>query len=125
MTGTRPVVLVIDDDPAFVSMMSSGLSEQFTVKTAHGALDGYAVACQSRVDAIVIDVLMPVVDGWTLIQKIKSNPTLARIALLAVTGLDSDATNVEARRLGVRILRKPVSPRELFVEVVDLINAQT
>jgi CheY-like chemotaxis protein len=114
-----PEVLVIDDNPEFTAFLGAALGDEFTVVTASDALDGYALACQRRFDVIVLDVVMPVVDGWAVLRKMRSNPTLSQVPVVVVTGLDPDDTIPEARQLGVvTVLPKTSSPVEVTQAVL-------
>ena len=80
---------------------------------ATDGLDGYASACQRRPDGIVLDVMMPVVDGWTVLRKLRSNPALASVPVIILTALEADAARGEAQRLGAAVLRKPCDPQAI------------
>jgi CheY-like chemotaxis protein len=83
----RPVVLVIDDHAEYLEALEFCLREEFDVLTATSGLDGYALACERRPDAIVVDVMMPVVDGWTLLRKLKVNPAFARTPIIVASAV--------------------------------------
>jgi len=70
---TRASVLMIDDDPQFLRLMARALRHDFTVLTAEDALDGYALLCQHKPDLVLLDVMMPMLDGWTVLRKIRSS----------------------------------------------------
>jgi DNA-binding response OmpR family regulator len=98
----------------FTELMAAGLSAEYLVITATDALDGYALLCQRKPDVVVLDVMMPLVDGWAVLRKLRSNPAVSSVAVIIVTGLEPEAARHEADRLGVRqILIKPVSPAQL------------
>jgi len=121
---SRPTVLLIDDEPQFVSVMERALAEHFTVMTASDGLDGYALLCQHRPDVVLLDVMMPMLDGWTVLRKIRSNRALSGISVIVVTGLGPEAAEHEAGRLGVsRILQKPVLPSQIVAAVREVLSA--
>jgi DNA-binding response OmpR family regulator len=110
----RHSVLVIDDEPQFLKLMERALREDFTVLTAADALDGYALLCQHKPDIVLLDVMMPLLDGWTVLRKIRSNLAVSKVPVIVVTGLGPEAAEHEAGRLGaLKILHKPVSPGQL------------
>ena len=112
--GKRHTVVIIDDDPALVETMAAALSEEYTVFTATDALDGYALLSQRKADVVVLDVMMPVVDGWTVLRKIRSNPALSSVCVIILTELEPEAADQETIRLDVnQVLIKPVSPHRL------------
>jgi DNA-binding response OmpR family regulator len=74
------------------------------------------------VDVVVVDVTMPLMDGWSVIQKIKSNPALTHACILVVTGLEPESVVTDATRLGVPILHKPCMPREMLEAVQSVLR---
>jgi CheY-like chemotaxis protein len=113
-SDTRPLVLIIDDHASFVAGLDEALSKRYTVLTALDGLEGYALACQYQPHAIVLDVNMPIVDGWTVLQKLRSNPTLAKVPVIILSGVERDATEQEAARFQVStVLRKPCTLRDV------------
>ena len=115
---TRRSVLVIDDDPQFLRLMERVLREDYEVLTAANAIDGYALMCQQKPDLVLLDVMMPMLDGWTVLRKIRSNRALATTRVIVVTGLGPEAAAHEAGRLRVmNILHKPVLASQLVKAV--------
>ena len=115
---TRPTVLMIDDEPQFLRLMERALREEFRVLAAEDALDGYALLCQHKPDIVLLDVMMPMLDGWTVLRKIRSSHEFAKVRVLVVTGLGPDAARHEATLLGVaKILHKPLVPSQLVTAV--------
>jgi DNA-binding response OmpR family regulator len=115
---TRPTVLMIDDEPQFLRLMERALREEFAVLAAEDALDGYALLCQHKPDIVLLDVMMPMLDGWTVLRKIRSNQAFSKVRVIVVTGLGPEAARHEAGLLGVmKILHKPLLPSELATAV--------
>jgi CheY-like chemotaxis protein len=113
---SRRLILLIDDSRNFVEGMAMALSasKELTVVTATDALDGYALARERKPDLVVLDVTMPIVDGWTVLRKMRSNPALVHIPVVMMTGVDRHTALAEAHRLNVRcVLTKPVTLSEL------------
>ncbi len=80
--GTHSV-LVIDDDPEVQRMIAGWLSKEgFRVTCARGGEQGLELARALRPDVITLDVVMPRVDGWTVLQHVKSDPELSRIPVV-------------------------------------------
>jgi two-component system response regulator/two-component system chemotaxis response regulator CheY len=120
----RHSVLVIDDEPQFLRLMDRALREDFTVLTAADALDGYALLCQHKPDIVLLDVMMPLLDGWTVLRKIRSNQDVSKVPVIVVTGLGPEAAEHEAGRLGVmKIFQKPVEPSQLVKAIREALAA--
>jgi signal transduction histidine kinase/CheY-like chemotaxis protein/nitrate/nitrite-specific signal transduction histidine kinase len=82
-------VLVIDDDPTVLELMTRYLErEGFTVLTAGNGIDGLARAREIHPAAITLDVMMPDLDGWTVLAALKGDPALADIPVILVTIVD-------------------------------------
>ncbi len=82
-------VLVIDDDPTVGDLIQRFLGrEGFQVVTATGGEEGLRLAAETRPDVITLDAIMPGVDGWTVLSRLKSDPGLAAIPVVMLTILD-------------------------------------
>jgi len=90
--GTRESqapVLVIDDDPTVRQLMERHLvRDGFTVVTADNGIQGLARARDSHPCAITLDVMMPDIDGWTVLAALKGDPSLSDIPVILVTIVD-------------------------------------
>jgi CheY-like chemotaxis protein len=84
-----PAILVVDDDQTVRDLLERHLSrEGFSVVTASGGLEGLRLARQLQPAAMTLDVMMPDMDGWTVLAAIKGDPTLADIPVVLVTIVD-------------------------------------
>jgi signal transduction histidine kinase/DNA-binding response OmpR family regulator len=84
-----PLVLVVDDDPTVRDLMERHLTKQgFAVVTAAGGVEALAQARRVRPAAMTLDVMMPDIDGWTVLAAVKGDPTLADIPVILVTIVD-------------------------------------
>jgi signal transduction histidine kinase/CheY-like chemotaxis protein len=105
-------VLVIDDDPDVRQLLQRHLSaEGFRVLTAAGGEEGLRIARQVRPRAITLDIMMPGMDGWSVLSELKKDPDLSHVPILLCTILDD-------RNLGFALgasefLTKPVDRNQL------------
>ncbi len=89
LATTASKILVIDDDPAVQDLMQRFLSrEGFQVIGAGSGADGLRQARAHMPDVIVLDVMMPSVDGWAVLTELKADPQLANIPVVMVTMVD-------------------------------------
>ncbi|MBI4247602.1 MAG: response regulator [Candidatus Rokubacteria bacterium] len=87
--STARTVLVIDDDPTVRQLMERFLvKEGFSVALARGGVEGLRLAREVRPAAITLDVLMPDLDGWTVLAALKGDPELADIPVIFSTIVD-------------------------------------
>jgi adenylate cyclase len=85
----REYVLVIDDDPTARDLMSEYLTQAgFAVITAAGGLEGLKLAKEHHPIAITLDVMMPDVDGWTVLSALRGDPGLADIPVVVASIVD-------------------------------------
>ncbi len=85
----RDLVLVIDDDADQRALMTRFLHrEGFNARTASGGREGLALARELRPRAILLDVMMPGIDGWSVLSALKADPDLADIPVVMVTFVD-------------------------------------
>jgi signal transduction histidine kinase/CheY-like chemotaxis protein len=112
-------VLVIDDDPTVRELMERFLvKEGFSVVTAANGVEGLRRAREVRPAAITLDVMMPDLDGWTVLAALKGDPELADIPVIFVTILDE---RTKGYSLGaVDYLVKPID-RERLTQVLTRI----
>ncbi len=82
----RSLVLLIEDNLTQLDLYTMVLSEQCVVVTATRGETGYELACSERPDAIVMDVLLPDVNGLALCKRLRANPSTASIPVIVLTG---------------------------------------
>ena len=118
-------VLVVDDDFAVRDTFKRMLTlEGFAVRTAADAQGGLAQAIAHRVDAIVLDLRMPLVDGLGFLHQLREHATSREIPVAIVTGdyLIDDATIETAEALGAVVKFKPVWLDDLLDIVHQLVH---
>ncbi|HZN61511.1 MAG TPA: response regulator [Planctomycetota bacterium] len=112
-------ILVVDDDEWILRMVSTVLrSEKYELMTASNGEEGLATAQSTRPDLIILDVMMPKMDGWTFIKQLRSMPEFGFVPVIFLTALDSSKDRVLGFRLGADdYLPKPFQAEELVVRV--------
>jgi CheY-like chemotaxis protein len=112
-------VLIIDDDKWIVMSTQMWLeSEGFKVMTALTGADGQQTAKAGRPSIILLDIMMPGIDGWETLERLKSDPATADIPVIIFTGRESQQGESKSKEMGaVAYLRKPFRP-ELIVETI-------
>jgi CheY-like chemotaxis protein len=108
MRYSRPNLLLVDDCVAERDLYELLLTPQFNVLTASRGSDGVNIAVRERPDAIVMDVLMPGMDGWAACTYIKCHPATADIPVILLTGADDRDLTQHAIAVGATaVLNKP------------------
>ena len=115
-------VLVVDDVPANVKLLEARLSaEYFDVATAMNGFEALAICEKAECDIVLLDVMMPDMDGFEVCRRIKSNPATHHIPVVMVTALDQPADRVRGLDAGADdFLTKPVSDVALIARVRSL-----
>jgi len=117
--GYGDTVMVIDDEPTTIRMITSALeSADITVLAAISGEIALQMLENILPDLIIVDAMMPGIDGFETTVRIKRNPALANIPIIFLTGLVESEHLVEAFEVGgVDYVRKPVNINELQARV--------
>lgn len=115
-------VLVVDDIPANVRLLEARLSaEYFDVITASNGAQALETCARAECDIILLDVMMPDMDGFEVCRRLKANPATHFIPVVMVTALDSPSDRVRGLEAGADdFLTKPVSDVVLTARVRSL-----
>jgi DNA-binding NarL/FixJ family response regulator len=123
----RDLVLVVDDSPETLGMLNHALDQAgLTVLVALEGLQAVAIARKMQPDIILLDAVMPNLDGFATCRILKSDPELADVPVIFMTGLSATEDIVKGLEAGgVDYVTKPVKPQELIARMrVHLNNAR-
>ena len=113
----RKTILIVDDSDSICTGIASYLEVNgYETLTAYDGEQGVRIAKRSRPDAIVLDIMMPVMDGWEAIRQLKADPQTAGIPVLALSALRLSMDQVTAAGFE-GYLSKPVPPHRLIDEI--------
>jgi two-component system, cell cycle response regulator len=117
-------VLVVDDIPANVKLLEARLTaEYFEVLTAFSGLEALDVLSRERVDVVLLDVMMPGIDGFETARRIKSNAKTQHVPVIMVTALDQASDRIMGLEAGADdFLRKPVDDVALVTRVKNVVR---
>lgn len=120
----QDTVLVVEDESDVVDLVRYNLNRAgFTVLIAVNGLEGLEMARKNRPDVIVLDLMMPEMDGLTLCKTLKKDPETEKIPVLMLTAKGEPAERVQGLELGADdYVTKPFSPRELVLRVQALLR---
>jgi two-component system cell cycle response regulator len=120
-------VLVVDDIPANVKLLEAKLgAEYFDVVTAGSGPEALALIAKDCPDIVLLDVMMPGMDGFEVCRRIKTNPKSAHLPVVMVTALDQVSDRVQGLEAGADdFLTKPVNDVALFARVKSLVRLKT
>src|SRR5258708_4994721 len=117
-------VLVVDDIISNVKLLEAKLSaEYFEVSSAYNGIDCLAKIDEAQPDIVLLDVMMPGMDGFEVCRRIKTNPKTAHVPVVMVTALDQPSDRVTGLEAGADdFLTKPVDDAALFARVRSLVR---
>jgi CheY-like chemotaxis protein len=115
MTRQKPTILIIDDDPAIRTFLRSLLDRSYVVETAGNGLDGYSDTVRLRPAVVVLDLRMPVIDGLTVLRKLRSNPATAATPVVILSAVTDEIARADCETLHVSaVLQKPAPADEVL-----------
>lgn len=126
-TVSDPInVLVIDDDESIVEMIRMGLeADGMKVLGAGDGAEGIEVLNREPVDVVVLDIMMPRVDGWMALMEIRNNPATADLPVIMLTAKTQDLAKILAFKQGVQqYVTKPFNILELSARVESLAKSR-
>ncbi|WP_319529036.1 PleD family two-component system response regulator [uncultured Cohaesibacter sp.] len=117
-------ILVVDDIPANVKLLEARLmAEYFDVLCANSGSEALQILDNHMVDIVLLDVMMPGMDGFEVCRRIKANPQTMHIPVVMVTALDQVSDRVDGLRAGADdFLTKPVNDLALISRVKSLVR---
>jgi two-component system cell cycle response regulator len=115
-------VLIVDDIPANVRLLEARLSaEYFDIQTAPSGLTALERCFAGGIDVVLLDVMMPGMDGFEVCRRLKSDPRTQHVPVLMVTALDQHSDRVRGLEVGADdFLSKPVDDVQLIARVRSL-----
>jgi putative two-component system response regulator len=112
---TQPSILIIDDEPIARQSLEAILSgEGYELNFALDGIDGFQKAIKLHPDVILLDVMLPAVDGYEVCRQLRHEPSLAEIPILFLTALDDRESRLRGLEAGADdFLSKPIDRLEL------------
>jgi excisionase family DNA binding protein len=115
-TRSGPLVLIVDDDAGLRGFVRASLElEGYTVREAASADEGLAALEDEPPDLILLDVMMPRVDGWEMLRRVQERHGVGSIPVLMFSGkVDEDAAADATERGAQGFIGKPFDPQQLI-----------
>jgi CheY-like chemotaxis protein len=119
----RRKILVVDDTDWNRDLLVQLLEDEYTVLQAADGEQGVKTAEQDKPDLILMDLGMPVMDGWEATRRIKANDALKHIPIIAVTSHAMVGDEIDARKAGCDdYLSKPIDEDALLKKIKNFIG---
>lgn len=121
-----PLILVIDDEEAILELIRFNLErEGLLVETAADGQEGLEKAARNRPDLVVLDWMLPEIDGLEICRRIRRNPHTADLPIIMLTARGEEVDKILGLELGANdYMTKPFSPRELAARIKAHLRAR-
>lgn len=112
-------ILVVDDEKKLVKLITYHLTiAGYDVLSANSGIEALEICEQARPDLIILDIVLPGIDGWEVCRRLKQNPPTSNIPIIMLSALSEVDDKIKGFDLGTDdYVPKPFSPRELVVRV--------
>ncbi len=128
MNARLKYILCIEDEPEMIDLIRLILGRRgFEVKGANGGVEGLKMIRQEKPDLVLLDLMMPDMDGWEVYQQIKADEKTRNIPVIVVTAKAQSIDKV----LGLHIAKvddyiaKPFSPQDLLTSVERVLQSKS
>lgn len=119
-----PEILIVDDDPDMVELLQASLTAAgYSVRTAANGTQALATARRSPPDLVLLDLILPEVNGFTVCQTLRREPATALVPIVMITALPGEFPRMAGMEVGAdAYLRKPFDVKELILRVEELLQ---
>ena len=122
---SKDSILIVEDHITLSNHLQKSLSHMYNVYTAYDGSTGWKIASEQVPDIIICDIMMPILDGITLSQKIKSDPITNHIPIIMLTAKADQETKNTGLKTGVdAFISKPFNKEELQIRILSLIRSR-
>lgn len=120
----RPLVLIVDDDPGLREMLRANLElEGYLVREAGSAEEGLVALDEEAPDLILLDVMMPQVDGWEMLRRVRERHGVDSVPVVMFSGKVDDAEAAAAEQRGAQaFIGKGFDPEQLIARTKQLLR---
>jgi diguanylate cyclase (GGDEF)-like protein len=119
----RALILIVDDEVANIKILNAALEDEYEICFATSGEEAIRIALALLPDLILLDVLMPGIDGYEVCRRLKEDPLVADVPIIFTTGLGEQAAEVRGLSLGaIDYVTKPISPEIVRIRVRNHID---
>jgi len=129
MGNKKAKILVVDDEPDMVKMLTMSLENaSYEVVDAYNGKEGLKKVRKEKPDVIVLDLMMPEMDGFEMCKLIKNDPELENIPVIVLTAIGQQFSHTRyAKNMGLELesedfITKPVDPNMLIERIEDFLD---
>ena len=121
--ASRPCILVVDDEPYNIDLLEDIFGDDYEVLSATAGVTALEIAARRRPDLVLLDVMMPGMDGYEVCRQLKTEPATRDSLVIFITGLGNVADETRGLELGaVDYVTKPINPAAVRARVGNQIK---
>jgi DNA-binding response OmpR family regulator len=124
--STAPVkkqILVVDDDSAITTLLDSILSSNgYTVLVAHDGLDGMVQVRKNNPDLIILDIMMPEINGYDVCRDLKFDARFKHIPIIVLTSREQELDPKIGHFMGIDYMQKPIDSKLLLEKIQNALK---
>ena len=120
MSTLNKKILVVEDDPMISSMYRTKFeADGFTVLSAEDGVIGLELAKKEKPDIIMLDIILPRLDGFSVLEEIKKDAGLKNVPVIMLTNLGTEEDRVKGRKLGALnyFVKASLTPGQISAEI--------
>ena len=121
----KPDILVVDDESDIVDILKYNLEKEheYTVHTAYNGTEALAIAKKEKPDLILLDIMMPGMNGFEVCKSLKSEPETKRIPVIFLTAKENEIDEIVGLEIGADdYIQKPISPRVVLARIKSVVR---
>jgi len=117
-------ILIVDDEPSIIVPVQFLMEQNgYDVMVAFSGEEAMEIIAEKKVDLILLDIMLPVIDGFEVCQRVRENPQWNKIKIILLTALGSDANVEKGLALGAdAYITKPFSNVDIVEKVKELLE---
>ncbi len=117
-------ILIVDDEPSIIVPVQFLMEQNgYDVMVAFSGEEAMEIIAEKKVDLILLDIMLPVIDGFEVCQRVRENPRWNKIKIILLTALGSDANVEKGLALGAdAYITKPFSNVDIVEKVKELLE---
>lgn len=127
MADVKPTILLVEDDAALIDMYTVRIKEEgLPLLVASDGLTGLALAKEHKPAAILLDVMLPKMDGFAVLQELKKEPSTASIPVLLLTNLAQHGDMEKGKQLGAEdyVIKSSLTPGQVVEKIKSLLKGR-
>lgn len=119
----KKTIMIVDDEPTTLQVVKDLFnSEGYKVITASGGKDALKILKKSKIDLILLDIMMPDMDGWDVCEKIKADKNTEKIPIVFLTAKDDPVSKSMGSLASMDYVTKPFDNKDLIQRVKRVIS---